>query len=182
MERMTREEMADFLRNMKARQAALKEEKGQLLGSVETLEEAIKRNSFARMDSDGSGFQGFNPDKVLKVLLDSQRDIEEETRYMAKRMHFIYEMEDQIDYVEDCLFRLEEAERKLLMEAYVKGGVIDQMADKFGYSRSYFYKKLNRTLDKLVSVYNKNCRTALYMKADRLLKELLPYMPEGSFA
>ncbi len=37
---------------------------------------------------------GFAPDKVLRILLNSQRDIEDETRAMVLRMRDIYEKEE----------------------------------------------------------------------------------------
>ncbi len=43
MNRMTKTEMVEFLKGMELRSKILKEEKRQLLGSVETMEEAIMR-------------------------------------------------------------------------------------------------------------------------------------------
>ena len=91
--------MIEFLKGMEKREKILQEEKVILRSSVETLEEAIARNNFAHHD-DGSGIvaSGFAPDKVLRILLNSQRDIEDETRAMVLRMRDIYEKEDQINY------------------------------------------------------------------------------------
>ena len=78
MERMTKAEMIDFLKNMNRKERILADEKKRLRGSVETLEEAIERNNFSRStDESGIVAQGFSPDKVFRVLLNSQRDIEE---------------------------------------------------------------------------------------------------------
>ena len=95
MNRMTKEEMIEFLKGMDQRRQILEEEKRRVRGSVETLEEAIQRNNFSR-NADESGIiaSGFSPDKVLRVLLNSERDIEEETRAMVKRMREILETED----------------------------------------------------------------------------------------
>ena len=87
MEKMTREEMIEFLKGIDCRKNLLDEEKRRIRGSVETLQEAIYRNNFARHD-DGSGVitAGFSPDKVFRVLMNSERDIEVESRNMASQM------------------------------------------------------------------------------------------------
>ena len=54
MNRMTKEEMIEFLKGMDQRRRILEEEKQRVRGSVETLEEAIQRNNFSR-NSDESG-------------------------------------------------------------------------------------------------------------------------------
>ena len=108
MERMTKAEMIIFLKGMDQRTKILEEERRRLMGSVETLEEAISRNNFAHHD-DGSGIAapGFAPDKVLRVLLDSRRDVEEETRDMVQQLREIYEKEDQIRFIRRCLLQME---------------------------------------------------------------------------
>lgn len=90
MEKMTKDEMIEFLKGMEKREKILQKEKAILRGSVETLEEAIARNNFAHHD-DGSGITtpGFAPDKVLHILLNSQRDIEDETRAMVLRIKLL---------------------------------------------------------------------------------------------
>ena len=101
MEKMTREEMIEFLKGIDCRKNLLDEEKRRIRGSVETLQEAIYRNNFARHD-DGSGVitAGFSPDKVFRVLMNSERDIEVEARNMASQMIDVYKREDQLVYDE----------------------------------------------------------------------------------
>ena len=72
MEKMTEDEMIEFLKGMNRREQILEEEKKRLRGSVETMEEAIERNNFAHHgDESGINTPGFSPDKVLRVLLNS---------------------------------------------------------------------------------------------------------------
>lgn len=54
MNTVTRDEMIEFLKGMDCRKKLLDEEKSRIRGSVETMQEAIYRNNFARHD-DGSG-------------------------------------------------------------------------------------------------------------------------------
>ena len=76
METMTKDQMVQFLRGMNAKKQFLCDEKKRLKGSIESLEEAISRNSFARSnDNLGTASGCVNTDKVLHVLLNSRRDI-----------------------------------------------------------------------------------------------------------
>ena len=54
MNTMTRDEMIEFLKGMDCRKKLLDEEKSRIRCSVETMQEAVYRNNFARHD-DGSG-------------------------------------------------------------------------------------------------------------------------------
>ena len=73
MDKMTRTEMISFLKGMTKKQAYLEEEKQRIKGSVESLEEAIERNNFSRNHDDSGIIAGtFSPDKIFRVLLNSQ--------------------------------------------------------------------------------------------------------------
>ena len=183
MNKMTKAEMVEFLKGMELRSKILKEEKRQLLGSVETMDEAIKRNSFSHADNgSGSTSAGFAPDKVLRVLLSSQRDIEEETRAMVLHMRDIYEKEDQIRFVRHCLLQMESSDQHLIREAYLKDVLIDQLGYRLCLSRSQVYRRLQRAVDHLVEIYNASCQEISSFRAQRLIREVIPYMPEGSIA
>ena len=183
MEKMTKDEMIEFLKGMEKREKILQEEKAILRGSVETLEEAITRNNFAHHD-DGSGIvaSGFAPDKVLRILLNSQRDIEDETRAMVLRMRDIYAAEDQIDYVCRCLYRLDGQDQYLINEVYVKDVIMDQLTNILNMSRSNVYRLLSRALERLLCMYNEGCQSAESYKADRLMADIRPYLPAGCIA
>jgi len=70
----------------------------------------------------------------------------------------------------------------LLNEVYVKDNLVDSLTGKLHYSRSHLYRMLQKALDQLLDLYNSTCHQACSYKADRLLKELRPYLPEGSLA
>ncbi len=183
MEKMTRPEMIEFLKGINQRQKFLDEEKRLVKGSVETLEEAIQRNSFAKNpDESGIISGGFSPDKVFHVLLNSERDIEEETRSMVCRMRDLYEMEDQIDFVRTCILQIPAKEQFLINEFYIKDSVIEVLSTQTNLSPSYLYRKLKSALERLLTVYNSGCEQARSIKAERLIREVIPYMPEGSIA
>ena len=183
MEKMTKKEMIAFLKGMDKRKEYLENEKSRLKGSVETLEEAIQRNTFSKPDDDAGAVSGtFSPDKVFRVLLNSQRDIEEETKSMVYRMRDIYSAEDQIDFVRYCLLQLNGDDQFLLNEIYVKDAMIENMMKTLSMSQSNVYRLLQRALERLLEVYNSGCQEAVSRKADRLITEIRPFLPEGSIA
>lgn len=183
MEKMTRGEMITFLKGMDKRRAYLESEKSRLKGNVETLEEAIQRNTFSKPDNDAGVISGsFSPDKVFRVLLNSQRDIEEETRSMVFRMRDLYEAEDQIDFVKYCLLQLSGQDQFLLNEVYVKDGMVDDMTRTMCMSKSNVYRLLQLALKRLLDLYNARCQEMESRKANRLIHELRPFLPEGSIA
>ena len=183
METMTKDQMVQFLRGMNAKKQFLSDEKKRLKGSIESLEEAISRNSFARKDDNlGTSSGCVNTDKVLHVLLNSRRDIEEETRNCVIRMHDIYAAEDQIDYVCRCLYRLDGQDQYLINEVYVKDVIMDQLTNILNMSRSNIYRLLSRALERLLCMYNEGCKSAESYKADRLMADIRPYLPAGCTA
>ena len=183
MKEMTAEEMIIFLRGMKQQQEILEEEKKILRNSVETLEEAIQRNNFTHHgDESGVASSGFSPDKVLNVLLNSRRDIEEETRNMVCRMRDIYEQEDQIKFVWRCLRQMKIHEQYLLREAYINDVIIEKLGKTLNISKSHLYRQLNKAMDNLLDIYNHSCHQVSSIRAEQLIKDVLPYMPEGSIA
>ena len=152
MERMTKAEMIDFLKNMNRKERILADEKKRLRGSVETLEEAIERNNFSRStDESGIVAQGFSPDKVFRVLLNSQRDIEEETRSMVLHLRNIYEKEDQISFVRRCLLEIDTTEQLLIREdIYICNSDNSQI-------RHGRFQKALITTEKKISMSFKSC-------------------------
>ena len=60
--------------------------------------------------------------------------------------------------------------------------LVDTLVGKMHYSRSHLYRKLQKALDQLLDLYNSTCRQTGSYKAERLIKELRPFMPEGSLS
>lgn len=176
MDKMNRKQMINFLRDMEKRKETLKAEKVRIRSSVESMEEAIHRNTFSHMDNVGSFTPGYNPDKVLHILLNSERDTEEETRSMVGQMQVIYEMEDEISYVQQCILCLPGIDRELITEVFIGNGNVKEMAGGYGYCPSYFYSKLNASVDRLVAMYNKDCEHENGERAERFKNEVRPYM------
>ena len=183
MEKMTKAEMIEFLKGMNRRAKLLEKERIRIRNSVETLEEAIERNNFAHHgDETGIATPGFSPDKVLHVLLNSQRDIEEETRNMVYQMRDIYEKEDQIFFVRRCILQMDPKEQDLIREIYIKDTVIETQAARMNISRSQLYRLLQRAMNNLLGIYNASCHEFISIRAKRLISEVIPFMPEGSIA
>ena len=179
MERMSKAEMIVFLRGMNQKAQMLEDEKKRLRGSVETMEEAIIRNNFAKnIDESAPGSPGFSPDRVLRILLNSQRDIEQETRDMVLHLRDIYEKEDQISFVRRCLQQLESEDQYLIQEAYFNDMGYEQLCMKFFISRSHLYRKLNKAVDTLVEIYNASCQDEKSFRAQKLMCDVTPYLPE----
>ena len=65
---------------------------------------------------------------------------------------------------------------------YLNDMLIDTLAKQMSLSKSYMYKLLGRAMDNLLSVYNSRCETRPYARAERLIRDVTPYMPEGSIA
>lgn len=172
MEKMNRKQMIDFLRDMKKRKEALSDEKIRIRSSAETMEEAIRRNTFIHSDNDGSSTHGYDTDKVLHILLNSERDIEEEKRSMVLQMHVIYEIQDKINYIQQCILLLPGADRKIITEVLIDDENVGKMADKYGFCLSHFYEKLNQSVDRLVDLYNQGCEHAGCGSADRFILEV----------
>ena len=183
MEKMTKTEMIEFLKGMNRKEKVLEEEKKTLRSSVETMEEAIIRNSFAKsVDTASPSSSAFSPDRVLKILLNSQRDIELETKAMVLHLRDIYEKEDQIDFVRRCLRKLNGEDQALIRDAYINDTVIDHLSQRWCFSRSQLYRKLSKAIDALVTVYNASCQGENSFRAMRLMSEVTPYFPEGGSA
>ena len=173
--------MIGFLKGMNQKARILEDEKKRLRGSVETMEEAIERNNFSHGgDESGIKTPGFSPDKVFRVLLNSQRDIDEDTRAMVLHMRDIYEKEDQISFVRRCLLEIDTTGQLLIQEAYMNDVVVERLVSKFSMSRSQLYRKLHKAVEDLVEIYNASCQSQKSFRAQRLINEVIPYMPEGS--
>ena len=180
MERMNCREMVEFLKEMEKKQDFLKEEHKRLKNSIETMEEAIRRNTFSkRMDDIGTISGLFSADKVLRILLNSERDIEEETKRMVMRMMDIYTEEEKIEYVRRCLMKMDMQDQFLLREAYINDVMVEHLVLKMNMSKSNLYRLLQRAVERLVKTYNANCGETQSGKAQRLFREVSPFMTEG---
>ena len=175
--------MVEFLRGMTRKQKYLADEKKRLLGTIETMEQAIERNTFSRKSDDtGIVSSSFSPDKIFRILLDSQRDIEEETKNMVLQMRDIYIEEAQIDYVRKCLLQMNGQDQQLIQEVYINDVVVDRLTGKMNLSKSSMYRMLQRAVERLLDLYNMSCNKVTSAKANRLIQDVMPYMPEGSIA
>ena len=183
MREMTAEEMIEFLRDLNMKKAYLAEEKLRIEKSVESLDEAIRRNTFSKKGDDlGIMNGGYNTDKVLKILLDSLKDIDEETRSSAVSLYNILVQEDEIEALEECLSRLGTREMKLLKEVYIQGSSAELISDEMGLSFGYAYRIMRKAVKKLVGLYNSKCEGFIPKKARKLAADLYPYYPEVGIA
>ena len=172
--------MVRFLRGMESRVRFLESEKKLILSTVESMEEAIERNTFARHDDNVGPVQtSFSPDKIFRVLLNARRDVEEETKEMVVRMKDICLAEDQIEYVKRCMFRLGGEESYALSEVYIKGVSTEVFSLSLSMSKSSLYRLLRSALGNLLEIYNSGCRMAPCRRAERLMRDLSEYLPGG---
>ena len=101
---------------------------------------------------------------------------------MVYRLRDIYEQQDQINFVRRCLTKMEVRDQQLIREVYINDSAVEVVASKMCLSRSYFYKLLHKALGSLLSIYNASCHEQTSIRARLLISEVVPYMPEGSFA
>ena len=182
MEKMTREEMIIFLKGMDTKEKQLKEAKMRVRSSVETLEDAIKRNSFAKRTENVGGTGGVSTDKVLKILMSSHRDIAMETVNMVRVMQDIYEREDQIGFVKRCLWQLDVTDQQVIGEIYIKQETLVSASFTFNISISQLHRRALKAVDRLLELYNAACQDQESSKAKWLLWEVAPYLPKECFS
>lgn len=101
---------------------------------------------------------------------------------MVCRMRDIYEQEDQIRFVWRCLRQMKIREQYLIREAYINDVIIEKFGKTLNISKSHLYRQLNKAMDNLLDIYNHSCHQVSSIRAERLIKDVLPYMPEGSIA
>jgi len=158
MREKTKEEMIEFLRDMRARREFIRSERERLRSCVETKEEAIRRNSFSKNGDDlGIQFTGCNKDKVLNILLNSLRDIEDEQKEATILLHGLKEQEDEIFAVEYCVNALPTKERELITEVYINAGSPEIVADTMNLSVGYAYRVIKKGIGRLIIDYNRHC-------------------------
>ena len=78
--------------------------------------------------------------------------------------------------------KMEVRDQHLLREVYINDSAVEAVASKMNLSKSYSYKLLQNALCSLLSIYNASCHEQTSIRARRLISEVVPYMPEGSFA
>jgi len=178
MEKMNRKQMIEFLRDMNKKKEVLDAEKTRILSSVETIEAAIKGNTYSHPDNIGAGFiRGYDPDKVLKILLNSERDIQEEIRCVVTQMESIYEIEDMINSVRHCLILLSGSDGKMISEVFIEHKKVSAIAEDYSFCQTYFYTRLNQAVDRLVNLYNSECERSGNERAEHFRRDIYPYMP-----
>ena len=99
---------------------------------------------------------------------------------MVLHMRDIYEKEDQISFVRRCLLEIDTTGQLLIQEAYMNDVVVERLVSKLSMSRSQLYRKLHKAVEDLVEIYNASCQSQKSFRAQRLINEVIPYMPEGS--
>ena len=183
MEKMTKKEMIDFLRGFKRKKALLAEDKEKIVKSVETLEEAIRRNTFSRnADATGITSPGFSTDKVLRILIRAANDVEEETEDMIRMMGVILGQEDELNYVESCIAKVQRDKQFLIREVYLNENVIDNLTVRLNRCRTSLYKDLQIGMDQLLDIYNSHCEEMHYIREEKLARQLAPYFTDRRLA
>ena len=172
MQEMNRNEMIDFLRKINDRSRLLTQERERLQKTAMTMNDAIEVNTFKKFDGEGGSGHFGSPDKVLRILLASFKDVSDDRRDLALRMQAIYEKEEEIRYVRRCVGRLEVEEKILVTEAYINNELGESMVARTGMCMASLYKTLNGIIDRLVVIYNAGCQSVKSENAENMWREL----------
>ena len=155
--KMTEADMAEYLQNLGALEEGIRYERNELMKQVESLEEAIERNTFRNSDG-SSGLRTVisqdTRDKVFHILQKAYRSIEQEIEQATHELWELDKKEQKMRNVKKCLARLPFCFCEILEELYVKGIDWQIFAEKHAQSRATVFRARKRALDNLLVIYN----------------------------
>lgn len=156
-QKMTEADMTEYLQNLGALEEGILRERNELMKQVESLEEAIERNTFRNSDV-SSGLRTIisedTRDKVFHILQKAYRSIEQEIEQATHELWEVDKKEQKMRTVKKCLARLPYCQREILEDLYVKGIDWQDYAEKHALSRATVFRARKRALDNLLVLYN----------------------------
>ncbi len=153
---MTEREMTDYLKDFKKTGDAILEKKRRILNTVETMEDAIQRNTFGGPNEEVTSFNNdfSSKDKNYKVLIRSYRDIEEEMKDILKRLWLLLEEKEKYEYVQHCLDRLPVLQEEIIKALYIDGMKWEDYGRLHYISHTTVARNRKRAMDNLLVLYN----------------------------
>lgn len=120
---MTEKELIQYLLDMKGQEARLQEQKEKLHSKIESLEEAIQRNSFGSRDDDAGMVSSgsFDKNKLHRILMRAYRDIDNELDAVAEELIMIGEQEEKIKRMLHCINLLPISQAEAIEALYING-------------------------------------------------------------
>lgn len=119
---MTEKELITYLQNINKEEERLHMQKKKLYNEIETLEEAIRRNSFSNTDDAGTVLStGFDKSKLHRILMRSYRDLENELDAVAAQLIAINEQEEDIKKIWRCINMLPIRQAEVIEALYIEG-------------------------------------------------------------
>lgn len=157
--KMSEGEMIEYLQNMDTLEESLFFERKELEEQIESLEEAIRRNSFrGKADDDGASrlLSGGSrsEDRLYRILRNSYQDIENEIRDVTKELWNVDRKEQQMRNIRKCLTRLPYYQREILEDLYMRGIEWQNFAKKHSMSRATIFRARKRAMENLLALYN----------------------------
>ncbi len=120
---MTEKELITYLQNIIKEEERLHIQKKKLYNEIETLEEAIQRNSFSSHNDDAGTVlsTGFDKSKLHRILMRSYRDIDNELDAVAAQLIAINEQEENIKKMWRCINMLPIRQAEVIEALYIEG-------------------------------------------------------------
>lgn len=120
---MTEKELITYLQNIKKEEERLHMQKKKLYNEIETLEEAIQRNSFSCHNDDAGTVlsTGFDKSKLHRILMRSYRDIDNELDAVAAQLIAINEQKENIKKMWRCINMLPIRQAEVIEALYIEG-------------------------------------------------------------
>lgn len=118
---MTEKELITYLQNIKKEEERLHMQKKKLYNEIETLEEAIQRNSFSSHNDDAGTvlYTGFDKSKIHRILMRSYRDIDDELDAVAAQLITINDQEENIKRIWRCINMLPINQAEVIEAIYI---------------------------------------------------------------
>lgn len=120
---MTEKELITYLQNIKKEEERLHMQKKKLYNEIETLEEAIQRNSFGSHNDDAGTvlYTSFDKSKIHRILMRSYRDIDDELDAVAAQLITINDQEENIKRLWRCINMLPIRQAEVIEALYIEG-------------------------------------------------------------
>lgn len=152
---MTEKELIKYLQDMKGQEARLQEQKKKLHSKIESLEEAIQRNSFGSRDDDAemvpSG--GFDKNKLHRILMRAYRDIDNELDAVAEELIIIENQEEKIKQMLRYINLLPISQAEAIEALYINGMSWQEYAKATCQSRATIGRIRKEAIKNLLRMY-----------------------------
>lgn len=145
-----------YLQDMRGKEERLQEKKRELYGKIETLEEAIERNTFAKRENEDDILTGgsYDKDKLYRILMLAYKDIDDELEYTAGQLLDLFEQEEKLKKMWRCIDRLPPRQAEVIEALCIDGVRWLDYARVVCQSRASVGRVRKKAIENLLSLYN----------------------------